>query len=164
MNWFACYTLFRKEITRFTKVWLQTVMAPVLTSLLYLLVFGHVLQDRVEVFPGVNYVSFLIPGLLMMAVIQNAFANSSSSMIQSKVMGSIVFILLPPLSELEMFVCLYWCSYYARYCRRDRCIYFGVFLRGCARTQRFYCYRICCTRQLHDGVTWLNRGNVGRKI
>lgn len=104
MNWFACYTLFRKEITRFTKVWLQTVMAPVLTSLLYLLVFGHVLQDRVEVFPGVNYVSFLIPGLLMMAVIQNAFANSSSSMIQSKVMGSIVFILLPPLSELEMFV------------------------------------------------------------
>lgn len=104
MNTYACYTLFRKELARFAKVWLQTVLAPVLTSLLYLLVFGHVLQGRVEVFPGVDYVTFLIPGLLMMAVIQNAFANSSSSMIQSKVMGSIIFILLPPLSELEVFI------------------------------------------------------------
>ena len=71
MNWVACYTLFRKEISRFIKVWLQTVIAPVITALLYLLVFGHVLEGRVEVFEGVSYVAFLIPGLMMMAVIQN---------------------------------------------------------------------------------------------
>ncbi len=123
MNWFACYTLFRKEIARFAKVWLQTVMAPVLTSLLYLFVFGHVLQGRVEVFPGVDYVTFLIPGLLMMSVIQNAFANSSSSMIQSKVMGSIVFILLPPLSELEMFF-----AYIAAAITRGLVVGLGVFI------------------------------------
>jgi len=104
MNWIATYTLLAKEVTRWRKVWLQTVVAPVVTALLYLLVFGHVLEGRVEVFPGVSYTEFLIPGLLMMAVIQNAFANTSSSMIQSKVMGSIVFILLPPFSALEMFL------------------------------------------------------------
>ena len=104
MNWLACYTLFRKERARFLKVWLQTVLAPVVTSLMYVVVFGHVLEGRVEVFDGVSYVAFLIPGLLMMSVIQNAFANSSSSMIQSKVMGSIIFILLPPFSALELFI------------------------------------------------------------
>ncbi|MFQ3246205.1 MAG: ABC-2 type transport system permease protein [Arenicella sp.] len=104
MNWIATYTLLSKEVTRWRKVWLQTVLAPVVTALLYLLVFGHVLEGRVEVFPGVSYTEFLIPGLLMMAVIQNAFANTSSSIIQSKVMGSIVFILLPPFSALEMFL------------------------------------------------------------
>ena len=104
MNWVACYTLFRKERARFLKVWLQTVLAPVVTSLMYVVVFGHVLEGRVEVFDGVSYVAFLIPGLLMMSVIQNAFANSSSSMIQSKVMGSIIFILLPPFSALELFI------------------------------------------------------------
>lgn len=104
MNWTACYTLFRKEIARFVKVWLQTVVAPVVTALLYLVVFGHVLEGRVEVFAGVSYAAFLIPGLLMMTVIQNAFANTSSSIIQSKVMGSIVFVLLPPFSELEFFL------------------------------------------------------------
>jgi len=104
MNWYACYTLFRKENTRWGKVWLQTVLAPVVTALMYLLVFGHVLEGRVEVFPGVSYSQFLIPGLLMMTVIQNAFANTSSSLIQSKVMGSIIFVLLPPFSALEMFL------------------------------------------------------------
>ncbi len=103
MNWLSCYTLFKKEVLRWVKVWLQTVLAPVVTAWLYLLVFGHVLEGRVEVFDGVSYTQFLIPGLLMMTVIQNAFANTSSSMIQSKVMGSIVFILLPPFSALEMF-------------------------------------------------------------
>lgn len=103
MNWLATYTLLRKEVKRWRKVWLQTVLAPVITALLYLAVFGHVLEGRVEVFPGVSYGAFLIPGLLMMSVIQNAFANTSSSLIQSKVMGSILFILLPPFSALEMF-------------------------------------------------------------
>ncbi len=96
-------TLVAKEILRFRKVWLQTLMAPIVTALLYLLVFGHVLEGRVEVFPGVGYLTFLVPGLVMMSVIQNAFANSSSSLIQSKVTGNLVFVLLAPLSHLEFF-------------------------------------------------------------
>ena len=97
-------TLFRKEILRFWKVAFQTVAAPVLTAVLYLLIFGHVLEDRVEVFPGVGYTSFLIPGLVMMSVLQNAFANSSSSLIQSKVTGNLVFLLVTPLSHRAWFV------------------------------------------------------------
>ena len=104
MNAVATYTLLIKEVKRWRKVWLQTVLAPVVTALLYLAVFGHVLEGRVEVFPGVSYGAFLIPGLLMMSVIQNAFANTSSSLIQSKVMGSIIFVLLPPFSAFEMFL------------------------------------------------------------
>jgi ABC-2 type transport system permease protein len=96
-------TLFRKEILRFWKVAFQTVAAPVLTAVLYLLIFGHVLQDRVEVFPGVGYLSFLVPGLVMMSVLQNAFANSSSSLIQSKITGSLVFLLVTPLSHRAWF-------------------------------------------------------------
>jgi len=90
--------LFRKEVLRFWKVAFQTVGAPVLTAVLYLLIFGHVLEDRVQVYPGVRYTSFLIPGLVMMSVLQNAFANSSSSMVQSKITGSLVFLLVTPLS------------------------------------------------------------------
>jgi ABC-2 type transport system permease protein len=90
-------------VLRFWKVSFQTVAAPVLTTLLYLLVFGHALASHVQVFPGVAYVEFLIPGLAMMAMLQNAFANSSSSIIQSKVTGNMIFILLPPLSAGEIF-------------------------------------------------------------
>ena len=90
------WTLFYKELLRFWKVAFQTVAAPVLTALLYLLIFGHVLDEHVQVH-GVRYVSFLIPGLVMMQVLQNAFANSSSSLIQAKITGSIVFVLLPPI-------------------------------------------------------------------
>jgi ABC-2 type transport system permease protein len=82
----------------------QTVAAPVMTALLYLLIFSHVLGGRVEVYPDVPYTIFLIPGLIMMSILQNAFANSSSSLIQSKVMGSIIFVLLTPLSYLEFFL------------------------------------------------------------
>lgn len=95
-------TLLYKEVLRFWKVSFQTVAAPVLSSLLYLLVFAHALADHVQAFPGVSYVQFLIPGLAMMAVLQNAFANSSSSLIQSKITGNIVFILLPPLAPGEI--------------------------------------------------------------
>ncbi|MSQ56403.1 MAG: metal-dependent hydrolase [Limnohabitans sp.] len=98
--------LFYKEILRFWKVAFQTVAAPVLTALMYLLIFGHVLEDRVQVYDGVSYTSFLIPGLVMMSVLQNAFANSSSSLIQSKMMGNLVFILLTPLSPWNWF-CAY---------------------------------------------------------
>jgi ABC-2 type transport system permease protein len=98
------WTLFKKEIQRFWKVSFQTVAAPVITALLYLLIFSHVLEGRVQVYPGVSYTAFLIPGLVMMSVLQNAFANSSSSLIQAKVMGNIVFLLLTPLSYREFFV------------------------------------------------------------
>ncbi|MCK6389441.1 MAG: ABC transporter permease [Azonexus sp.] len=92
----AFWTLLYKELLRFWKVAFQTIAAPVLTALLYLVIFGHVLEDHVRVH-GVPYTSFLIPGLVMMQVLQNAFANSSSSLIQAKITGSIVFVLLPPL-------------------------------------------------------------------
>jgi ABC-2 type transport system permease protein len=96
--------LFYKEVLRFWKVSFQTVAAPVLTAVLYLMIFGHVLEDRVQVYEGVNYTSFLVPGLVMMSVLQNAFANSSSSMVQSKIMGNLVFLLLTPLSHWSWFV------------------------------------------------------------
>jgi ABC-2 type transport system permease protein len=95
-------TLFYKETLRFWKVATQTVAAPILTAMLYLLIFGHVLKGHVEPLPGVSYTAFLIPGLVMMSVLQNAFANSSSSLIQSKITGNLVFILLPPLSHWEI--------------------------------------------------------------
>jgi ABC-2 type transport system permease protein len=97
-------TLFYKEVLRFWKVAFQTVAAPVLTAVMYLLIFGHVLEDRVQVFEGVGYTSFLIPGLVMMSVLQNAFANSSSSLIQSKITGNLVFLLVSPLSHWAWFV------------------------------------------------------------
>ncbi|AUT69705.1 MULTISPECIES: ABC transporter permease [Paraburkholderia] len=101
MNGFR--TLFYKELLRFWKVAFQTVLAPVITALLYLTIFGHALRDHVQVYPGVLYTSFLVPGLVMMSVLQNAFANSSSSLIQSKITGNLVFVLLPPLSHWEMY-------------------------------------------------------------
>ena len=95
--------LFYKEVLRFWKVGFQTVAAPVLTAVLYLLIFGHVLEEHVKVYNGIGYTAFLIPGLVMMSVLQNAFANSSSSMVQSKIMGNLVFLLLTPLSHWSWF-------------------------------------------------------------
>lgn len=96
-------TLFYKEILRFWKVATQTITAPIVTAMLYLLIFGHVLEEHVEVYPGVQYTAFLVPGLVMMSVLQNSFANSSSSLIQSKITGNLVFVLLPPLSHWEIY-------------------------------------------------------------
>ncbi len=97
-------TLLYKELLRFWKVSVQTIAAPVLTALLYLLIFSHVLEGRVSVYDGrVNYTAFLVPGLVMMSVLQNAFANSSSSLIQSKITGNLIFVLLTPLSAVELF-------------------------------------------------------------
>ena len=104
MNLRGLGTLFYKEVLRFYKVWLQTLLAPIITALLYLLVFSHVLEEHVQVYPGVSYTAFLIPGLMMMSVIQNAFTNSSSSLIQSKVSGNIFFVLLSPVSYLEFYL------------------------------------------------------------
>ena len=97
-------TLLYKEVLRFWKVSFQTVAAPVLTAILYLLIFGHVLEDHVKVFGSVAYTSFLMPGLVMMSVLQNAFANSSSSLIQSKITGNLVFLLVAPLSHWAWFL------------------------------------------------------------
>lgn len=98
------YTLLYKELLRFWKVAFQTVLSPVISSLLYLMIFSHVLAERAEIYPDVSYIAFLVPGLVMMAILQNAFANSSSSLIQSKITGNLVFILLTPLSYLEIFL------------------------------------------------------------
>ncbi len=97
-------TLLYKEVLRFWKVSFQTVAAPVVSALLYLVVFAHALADHVQAFPGVTYLQFLVPGLAMMAMLQNAFANSSSSLIQSKISGNIVFILLPPMGPMDLFL------------------------------------------------------------
>ena len=116
-------TLFYKEILRFWKVAFQTVAAPVLTAVMYLLIFGHVLEDRVQVFQGVGYTSFLIPGLVMMSVLQNSFANSSSSLIQSKITGNLVFLLVSPLSHWAWFV-----AYVGASVVRGLVVGLGVFL------------------------------------
>jgi ABC-2 type transport system permease protein len=98
------WTLLKKELLRFWRVVFQTVAAPVITGILYLLIFSPVLDSRTEVYEGVPYSAFLIPGLIMMSLLQNAFANSSSSLVQSKVMGNIVFILLTPLTYIQFFI------------------------------------------------------------
>ena len=98
------YTLFKKEVLRFWRVAFQTIASPVITALLYLLIFSHVLEGRVQVYDDVPYTAFLIPGLIMMSLLQNAFANSSSSLVQSKVMGNIIFVLLTPLTYLQFFL------------------------------------------------------------
>jgi ABC-2 type transport system permease protein len=97
------HALLYKETLRFWKVGFQTVGAPVLTAVLYLMVFGHVLEGHVKVYGSISYTAFLIPGLVMMSMLQNAFANSSSSIIQSKIMGSLVFVLITPLSHWGWF-------------------------------------------------------------
>jgi ABC-2 type transport system permease protein len=116
-------TLLYKEVLRFWKVSFQTVAAPVLTALLYLLIFGHVLQDKVKVYGTIDYTAFLVPGLVMMSVLQNAFANSSSSLIQSKIMGNLVFVLLTPLSHWSWFL-----AYVGSSVVRGLCVGAGVFL------------------------------------
>ena len=116
-------TLFYKEVLRFWKVAFQTVAAPVMTAVMYLLIFGHVLEDKVQVFDGVGYTSFLIPGLVMMSVLQNSFANSSSSLIQSKITGNLVFLLLTPLSHWAWFA-----AYVGASMVRGLVVGFGVFI------------------------------------
>lgn len=118
-------TLFYKELLRFWKVSLQTVLSPLVTTLLYLLIFSHVLDSHVQVYPDVNYTAFLVPGLVMMAMLQNAFSNSSSSLIQSKMTGNIVFMLLSPLAYWEFFV-----AYVAAAVARGAVVGLGVGLAG----------------------------------
>jgi ABC-2 type transport system permease protein len=115
-------TLFYKEVLRFWKVSFQTIAAPVLTAVLYMLIFGHVLENHVKVYDRISYTAFLVPGLVMMSVLQNAFANSSSSLIQSKIMGNLVFLLLTPLSHWSWFF-----AYVASSMLRGLAVGLGVF-------------------------------------
>ena len=118
-------TLLYKEILRFWKVAFQTVAAPVLTALLYMMIFSHVMSGSNAAFPGVTYEQFLIPGLAMMSMLQNAFANTSSSLIQSKITGNILFILLPPLSHWDFYG-----AYLIAAVVRAMAVGVGVFLVG----------------------------------
>ena len=99
----AFYTLLKKESTRFLKVFIQTIFAPMFSSILYLIIFSQVMQNRFIEQYQISYIMFLIPGLIMMQILQNAFSNPSSSLIQSKITGSIIFLLLSPISTLEFF-------------------------------------------------------------
>lgn len=118
-------TLLKKEVLRFWKVAFQTVAAPVLTSILYLLIFAHVMANSNAAFPGISYQQFLIPGLAMMTMLQNAFANTSSSLIQSKITGNILFILLPPLTHWNFFA-----AYVLAAVARALAVGAGVFMVG----------------------------------
>ena len=102
VNWLGLWTLYAKEVRRFLNVHLQTVGAPVITSLLFLAVFLLALGRAVETVNGIAFATFLAPGLVMMTMVQNAFANTSSSIMIAKVQGNIVDVLMPPLSAGEM--------------------------------------------------------------
>ena len=118
-------TLLYKEVLRFWKVAFQTIAAPVLTAMLYMMIFAHVMAGSSAALPGVTYEQFLIPGLAMMSMLQNAFANTSSSLIQSKITGNILFILLPPLSHWD-----YYGAYLIAAVVRAVAVGIGVFLVG----------------------------------
>ncbi len=120
------YALFYKEVKRFWRVSFQTVAAPVLTAILYLMIFGHVLEDHVKVYDAISYTAFLIPGLVMMSLLQNSFANTSSSLIQSKITGNLIFVLLAPLSHFEFFS-----AYILAAMVRGVAVGAGVFLATC---------------------------------
>lgn len=122
-RWTGFRTLLYKEVLRFWKVAFQTVAAPVLNAALFLLIFSHVLDRHVTVYGGVSYTTFLVPGLIMMSLLQNAFANSSSSLIQSKITGNIIFVLLPPISYREFFT-----AYVAASVLRGLMVAVGVWL------------------------------------
>jgi ABC-2 type transport system permease protein len=105
VNWLGLWTLYKREVGRFLKVWMQTILAPVISTLLFMTVFKLAFGNRGELtgdFNGLDYNDFLAPGLIVMAMLQNAFQNSSSSLTIAKVQGSQVDFLMPPLSSLEL--------------------------------------------------------------
>ncbi|WP_084397835.1 ABC transporter permease [Henriciella aquimarina] len=105
VNWVGLWTLYKREVGRFLKVWMQTLFAPVITTLLFMTVFKLAFGDRGQLtgdFAGLDYNNFLAPGLVVMSMLQNAFQNTSSSLTIAKVQGSQVDFLMPPLSPLEL--------------------------------------------------------------
>ena len=102
VNWLGLWTLYLKEVRRFSKVATQTIISPLVTTLLYLVIFSLALGRSLPQLGGVSYAQFLMPGLIMMTIAQNSFANTSSSLVISKVQGNIVDLLMPPLSAVEL--------------------------------------------------------------
>ncbi|MDQ6996651.1 MAG: ABC transporter permease [Mariprofundus sp.] len=102
VNVIGTWTLFTREVRRFLKVKMQTIVTPALTAMLYLVIFRYAMGDRQVPGMAVDYFTFLVPGLAMMAMLQNAFANTSSSMIMGKVMGMHIYLLMAPLSAIEV--------------------------------------------------------------
>ena len=102
VNWLGLWTLYVKEVRRFTSVFTQTIIAPVVVTLVFLAIFSLALGRAVEQLGGVPFLQFLAPGLIIMAMIQNSFANTSSSMLIAKVQGNIVDVLMPPLNSTEL--------------------------------------------------------------
>ena len=102
VNWVGLATLYQREVQRFMKIAMQTLAAPVITSVLFLMVFSVAIGDRANFAGDVEFITFLVPGLIMMNVLQNAFANPSSSLVVSKVQGNIVDLLMPPLGPGEL--------------------------------------------------------------
>ena len=102
VNWIGLWTLYMREVRRFTKVYQQTLIAPVGTTLLFLAIFSLALGKATQIIGGVPFTEFLAPGLVMMAITQNAFANTSSSIMIAKIQGSIIDTLMPPLTPNEL--------------------------------------------------------------
>lgn len=121
--WHAFWALFVKEIYRFRKIALQTVLAPVIMGVMYLAVFGELLNNRIPTFEGVTYAQFLVPGLVMMSLLQNSFSNSAASLLEAKIMGSLIFIQLPPFSGWQLAA-----AYIASSIVRGLVVAVGVFL------------------------------------
>ena len=101
-NWLGVYTLYMREVRRFLKVYTQTIIGPVVTTLLFLAIFALSIGSQIKVVGEVPFIQFLLPGLIMMAIVQNAFANTSSSMLIAKVQGNIVDTLMPPFTAHEL--------------------------------------------------------------
>jgi len=101
-NWVGFYTLSSREVMRFFSVWKQTIIPGVVTTLLYIFVFGVALENRISEISGVSYKIYILPGLLMMNVITNATANAASSMLQMKLLQTLPELLITPLSSLEL--------------------------------------------------------------
>ena len=102
VNWIGLWTLYKKEVARFLKIAMQTITAPMVSSLLFLFVFQLAFGASRPDVNGVPVVQFIAPGLIMMAILTNAFANTSSSILMSKIQGAVVDFLMPPLSPLEL--------------------------------------------------------------
>ena len=102
MNWRGLWTLYAKEVRRFLKVYTQTLLAPVITSLLFLAIFNLALGQAIQVIGGISFIEFLTPGLIMMMIAQNGFANTSSSILIAKIQGNIVDVLMPPIGPAEL--------------------------------------------------------------
>jgi len=106
VNWLGLWTLYMKEVRRFFKVQTQTIWAPAITTLLFLVIFSVAMGRSGRMVLGVNFATFVAPGLIMMGMMQNAFANASFSFLSGKLQGTIVDFLMPPLSEAELMVAM----------------------------------------------------------